>query len=104
MCVCMCDRERETKREPKREYETERKTERDRYREERKRRGRYLLLMRLCSHMLAPPKSLAATSIAVVLAYARADAVLALASNAVVLAHAAGPVAHESVHICISGE
>ena len=54
--------------------------------------------------MLAPPKSLAATSIAVVLAYARADAVLALASNAVVLAHAAGPVAHESVHICISGE
>ncbi len=41
---------------------------------------------------------------AVVLAYARADAVLALASNAVVLACATGfgrtyLVAHESVHI-----
>ena len=54
--------------------------------------------------MLAPPKSLAATPIAVVIAHAHPTAVLALASNAVVLAYAAGPVAHESVHICISGE
>ena len=58
-----------------------------------------------------PTALLALASNAVVLAYAHPTAVLALASNAVVLACATGSgsgrtylVAHESAHICISGE
>ena len=66
------------------------------------RREKYLLLIRLCSHMLAPPNFVAGNFNVVVLAYARPTAVLALAPNAVVLAYAAGPVAYEYVRI--SGE
>ena len=55
VCVLVRDKKRETKREPKRGCETARERERERFMEGRVRREKYLLLMRLCLHMLAPP-------------------------------------------------
>ncbi len=92
-CVCVCERERQRERQKKNQRESmrrERDGEREGYMEGRGCRERYLLLMRFCSHMLTPPLSLLLL-------------LMRLSSRATSSARTY-LVAHESVHICISGE
>ncbi len=104
--------DREAKEEPKRQCKTERETvsEIETWRGEDAEREIHASNAVVLAYA-RPTALLALASNAVVLAYAHPTAALALACNAVVLACATGSssggtylVAHESVHMCMSGE
>ena len=62
ICMCVCvlvgDKKRDEGRTKERVSDEKRDRERERFMEGRVLREKYLLRMRMCSHMLAPPQSL----------------------------------------------